>query len=129
MRQKPCDTKATDMPQFPPEVLLLAYLDLLIVIGWIAIFIRSSRMPKRVGMIAAAAGVWMFGLGLALWDAHAAGEVAASLGIGDPVRLAEHLGDSLIIAAFASTGFFWLTLLATVGVAICRKAPLASSPP
>ena len=109
-------------PQFPPDVLTIAGLDLLTALGWIGVYVRASRVARRISLVSAGLGVWFLGLGLALWHIHQFGDVAATRGIGDPAKMASEFANALITAAAATTGFFWVTLMSFIGMAIPVKA-------
>ena len=83
----------------PPEALIILALDVLILLGWIIAFIRSSSQRAKVGLSFAATGVWFLGIGLGAHRLFDASMVVQFRGWDEPERLVQQFNDALTIAA------------------------------
>lgn len=96
---------------FPSEAVFILLLDALILLGWILVLARSSKLRLKVAMLSASAGAWFLGLGLALHQFFVA---SLNMHVAHPATFSGLMGDALIIAGAATQGALILMIFAMI---------------
>ena len=102
----------------PGEAAVILVLDVLVLLGWILVFVRSGSSRTKVGLAASATGVWFLGIGLSAHRLFDAAMVVEFRGWEEPERLAQEFGNALTTAAWSTIAAIWLVIFAIIAFAI-----------